>query len=124
MGTCQSTSPVGVFDINPLNQEAGGTPYTVMAFAPKPFASPSGPNWPAPGSLGMTTYFINILVTGMSGPVNYTYAMLTGNGPNPYGCSGLGSSYNPINHLTDPVPACRTLWYAQVVPFNAMIMFG
>ncbi len=124
MAGCQSTSPVGVFDINPLNQEAGGTPYTVMAFAKAPFASPSAPNWPAPGSLGMTTYFIQILVAGMAGPVNYTYPMLLGNGANPYGCSGLGPNYNPLNHLLDPVTLCRTQWYAQVVPFNAMIMFG
>ncbi len=126
MGGCQSTTPAGVFDINPLNQEIGGTPYTVMVFTGAPFTQPSAPNWPAPGSLKMTTYFINILVAGMSGPVNYTYAMLlnqTGS-PNPFSCTGLGPNYNPINHLLDANPKCRTNWYAQVVPFNAMIMFG
>ncbi len=121
---CNANNQPGVFDINPTNQEMGGTPYTVMAFASSPFGSPSGPNWPAPGSLGMTTYFIQILVAGMSGPVNYTYSMLMGQGGNPLGCGGLGPNYNPLSHLNDPVAPCRTNWYAQVVPFNAMIMFG
>ncbi len=122
MPGCQSTTPFGVFDINPLNQEMGGPPYTVIAFSNAPFGGATGINWPRLG--GQVTYFIQILVAGMAGPVNYTYAQILGQGTNPYGCSGLGPGYNPYNHLNDPIAQCRTQWYAQVVPFNAMIVFG
>ncbi len=116
---CQSTSPVGVFDINPLNQEAGGAPYVALISAKTPFGAPTGSQWQS------ATYFISLLVSGMSGPVNYTYGMLTGQAgqANPYGCSGLNANYNPLNHLYDPIKACRTQWYAQVIPFVGMVVF-
>ena len=114
---CQLTTQPGVFDINPLNQEAGGTPYIALISAKTPFGAPTGTQWQS------ATYFISLLVSGMSGPTNYTYAMLMNNGVNPYGCTGLGPNYNPINHLNDPNPKCRTDWYAQVIPFVGMVVF-
>ena len=106
-----------VFDVNPLNQETGGTPLVILMASKTNFKS----DWPI--SFTANSYFINILVSGMSGPVNYTYGMLTGIGPNPFGCSGLGAGYNPINHLSDPIRACRTNWYAQVIPFIGMVVY-
>lgn len=114
---CQPTSPPGVFDINPLNQETGGTPYVVLINAKVPFGAATSSQWQS------ATYFISVLVSGMQGPVNYTYAMLTGNGINPYGCSGLNANYNPYSHLLDPIQKCRTQWYAQVIPFIGMVVF-
>ena len=114
---CQLTTAPAVFDINPTNQEAGGTPYVALINAKVPFGSPTGSQWQS------ATYFISLLVSGMSGPVNYTYAMLTGAGANPFGCTGLGPNYNPILHLSDPILACRTQWYAQVIPFIGMVVF-
>lgn len=115
---CQLTTQAGVFDINPLNQETGGTPYVVLINAKVPFGAPIGSQWQS------ATYFISLLVSGMAGPVNYTYAMLTQTGQaNPFACGGLGPTYNPINHLLDPNPKCRTQWYAQVIPFIGMVVF-
>ncbi len=114
---CQSSTQPAVFDINPLNQEQGGTPYVVLVGAKTPFTAPAATNWLT------STYFISILVSGMSGPVNYTYSMLQGVGGNPYGCSGLNANYNPFQHLADPIPRCRTNWYAQVIPFVGMVVF-
>lgn len=116
---CQATTQPAVFDINPLNQEQGGTPYVVVVGAKTPFAAPSATNWLT------STYFISILVSGMSGPVNYTYAMLQGQvgQANPYACTGLGANYNPLAHLADANPKCRTQWYAQVIPFVGMVVF-
>lgn len=115
---CSLTSPAGVFDINPLNQETGGTPYVVTVYAKTAFATGTPFNWP-----NSATYFISILVSGMAGPVNYTYAQLTGVGPNPNGCSGLMLNYNPHDHINDPIPACRSSWYAQVIPFIGMVVY-
>lgn len=116
---CQPTTQPGVFDINPLNQETGGTPYAAIINAKVPFGAPASSQWQS------ATYFISLLVSGMSGPVNYTYAMLTGatGAANPFGCTGLNSNYNPINHLLDPNVKCRTQWYAQVIPFIGMVVF-
>ncbi len=111
---CAATSPTGVFDINVFNQDTGGTPYVMLAYAKTPFSTGSPNTW------GSATFFMSILVSGMAGPSNYTYAQLAGVGPNPYGCSGLGATYNPILHLTDPIVVCRTTWYAQVIPFIGM----
>jgi len=113
---CKAGVPAGVFDINLLDQEKGGTPYVVLVYPKTPFSTGTANNWANVG-----TYYLSILVSGMSGPSNYTYAMLTGTGqPNPFNCAGLGVNYNPINHLTDPIVACRTSWYAQVIPFVGM----
>lgn len=116
---CQLTTQSAVFDINPLNQEQGGAPYVVLIGAKTPFGAPTGTQWQT------ATYFISLLVSGMSGPVNYTYAMLQGQTgqANPFGCTNLGSNYNPYNHLYDPNPKCRTQWYAQVIPFIGMVVF-
>jgi FlaG/FlaF family flagellin (archaellin) len=116
---CQSTTQPAVFDINPLNQETGGTPYVALINAKVPFGAPTGSQWQS------ATYFISLLVSGMAGPANYTYAMLTAQlgATNPYGCTGLGSTYNPINHLLDSNVKCRTQWYAQVIPFIGMVVF-
>ena len=114
---CKSTTPPSVFDINPLDQEVGGTPYIVLVSAKTPFSS----QWPQ--QFGTDSLFINILLSGMAGPSNYTYQMLIGAGSNPFGCSGLGPAYNPINHLADPITACRSTWYAQVIPFIGMVVY-
>ncbi len=114
---CSSTVPPAVFDINPTNQETGGTPYTVVVNAKTAFSNPTTSQWQS------ATYFMSILVSGMAGPQNYTYAMLTGNGNNPFNCPGLGANYNPILHLSDTNPECRTQWYAQVIPFIGMVVY-
>ncbi len=116
---CQPTTQPAVFDINPLNQETGGTPYVGLIAAKVAFGAPTGSQWQS------ATYFISLLVSGMSGPVNYTYAMLTAQpgALNPFGCTGLGANYNPINHLLDSNVKCRTQWYAQVIPFIGMVVF-
>ena len=114
---CSVTSPIGVFDINTFNQDTGGTPYVMMAYAKTPFSTG------APNTWGSATFFMSILVSGMAGPTNYTYAQLSGTGPNPNSCGGLGPTYNPLNHLTDPIAACRTSWYAQVIPFIGMVVY-
>ncbi len=116
-GQCVSGSPPGVFDINPFNQETGGTAYTVLVYNLNPFGTGRVKQWQS------ASYFMSIMVSGMSGPVNYTYAMLAGGGANPYGCSGLGATYNPRDHLLDPIPACRSQWYAQVIPFIGMVVY-
>jgi len=114
---CSATSPIAVFDINTFNQDTGGTPYVMLAYAKTPFATGSANVW------GSATFFMSILVSGMAGPANYTYAQLTGLGPNPNSCGGLGPTYNPFNHLLDPIVACRTSWYAQVIPFIGMVVY-
>jgi len=114
---CSVTSPIGVFDINTFNQDTGGTPYVMLAYAKTPFSTGSSNVW------GSATFFMSILVSGMAGPSNYTYAQLTGIGANPNSCGGLGPAYNPFNHLTDPITACRTSWYAQVIPFIGMVVY-
>jgi hypothetical protein len=106
-----------VFDINPADQENGGTPVVLLMASRSNFKS----DWPQ--NFVSNSYFINILVSGMAGPVNYTSAMLRGLGPNPLGCSGLGASYNPYAHLNDPISACRSTWYAQVIPFIGMVVY-
>ncbi len=115
---CSSGGPPAVFDINPFDQQTGGNPYVVLVYPKTPFTTGTPYNWPA-----SATYFISILVSGMAGPVNYTYAQLIGSGPNPYGCTGIGPNYNPHDHLLDPNPMCRTQWYAQVIPFIGMVVY-
>src|SRR5437867_1340361 len=114
---CSVTSPIAVFDINTFNQDTGGTPYVMLAYAKSPFSTGSANVW------GSATFFMSILVSGMAGPSNYTFAQLTGTGPNPNSCGGLGPGYNPFNHLIDPIVACRTSWYAQVIPFIGMVVY-
>ncbi len=106
-----------VFDINVANQEVGGAPTIVLVATNHPFNTDWGRNW------GTDSMFINILISGMAGPANYTYQQLVGNGPNPRNCLGLGPSYNPINHLNDAIVACRSSWYAQVIPFIGMVIY-
>ena len=114
---CSVSSPAGVFDINPLNQEVGGNPYVVMVYNRNPFGVGQTKTWQS------ATYFMSILVSGMAGPANYTYSMLQGIGSNPANCAGLGPNYNPHDHLTDPIAACRTTWYAQVIPFIGLVAY-
>ena len=117
--TCARTIQPTVFDIDPFDQQTGGAPYTVLvANTGGAFSLPTKNSWAKPG-----VYFISILVSGMSGPINYTYAQLTGAAANPYGCAGLNANYNPISHLSDPIPACRSTWYAQVIPFIGMVVY-
>ncbi len=106
-----------VFDINVANQEIGGTPTVVLVAVNTPFKADWGRNW------GTDSMFINILISGMAGPSNYTYSQLIGSGPNPRNCLGLGAGYNPINHLNDAIVACRSSWYAQVIPFIGMVIY-
>jgi len=109
---CSVTSPVAVFDINTFNQDTGGTPYVMLAYAKTPFSTGSANVW------GSATFFMSILVSGMAGPTNYTYGQLSGIGANPNSCGGLGPAYNPFNHLNDPIVA-----YAQVIPFIGMVVY-
>ncbi len=119
---CSAAIPSAVFDINTFNQDTGGTPYIVLAYATTAYTPGGTYNWPNPGGIGLS-YFISILVSGMAGPANYTYSQLAGTGPNPYSCGGLGPAYNPLNHLNDPIIACRSTWYAQVIPFIGMVVY-
>lgn len=116
---CSRAIQPTVFDIDPFDQQTGGTPYTALvANTGGAFGLPTKNAWAKPG-----VYFISILISGMAGPVNYTYAQLTGTAANPYGCTGLGTNYNPILHLNDAIPACRSTWYAQVIPFIGVVVY-
>lgn len=115
---CSSSISPAVFDINPFDQQTGGTPYAVLMATTNAFSLGETATWSQKGA-----WYISILVSGMAGPVNYTYAQLTGGAGNPYGCPGLGPSYNPILHVNDPIKACRTTWYAQVIPFIGMVVY-
>jgi len=97
-----------VFDVDPLDQETGGTPTVILAAAKTAFRS----DWPL--SFIADSYFINILISGMAGPVNMTYGQIL---------ARWGPSYNPLNHLNDPDPTARTEWYAQVIPFIGMTVY-
>jgi len=115
---CSVGVPAAVFDINVFDQETGGTPYVVLAYSLTPFTPGGTYNWP-----GTATYFMSVLVSGMGGPSNYTYAQLRGIGANPNSCGGLGPAYNPRAHMNDPIVACRTTWYSQVIPFIGMVVY-
>src|SRR2546425_8482194 len=86
---CSATSPIAVFDINTFNQDTGGTPYVMIAYAKSPFATGSANVW------GSATFFMSILVSGMAGPAHYTYAPLTRGGPQPNRCGGVRASGQP-----------------------------
>jgi flagellin-like protein len=116
---CSPGVPAAVFDINLFNQETGGTPYAMLAYTTTPFTAGGTYNWPS-----TATYFMSILISGMAGPSNYTYAQLQGIGSNPNSCGGLGPNYNPRLHLLDPIVACRTQWYSQVIPFVGMVVYS
>jgi flagellin-like protein len=108
---CAAGVPPAVLDINPLNQEKGGSPYELMIYNKAPFAVGSEFNWP---SSYAGSAFLNILVSGMSGPVNMTYQQIL---------SRWGPTYNPHDHLLDGDPSTRTQWYAQVIPFIGMVLY-
>src|SRR5438093_5801995 len=108
---CSVTSPIAVFDINTFNQDTGGTPYVMLAYAKTPFSTGSANVW------GSATFFMSILVSGMAGPTNYTYGQLPRIRANPNSRRGLGPAYNPFHPLNDPIVACRTSWCARVRPF-------
>ena len=97
-----------VFDIDPFDQEKGGTPTEVLAAAKSPFRN----DWPT--TFRAETLFINILISGMMGPTNMTYAQIV---------ARWGPTYNPYTHLNDADPATRTQWYAQVIPFIGMVVY-
>ena len=97
-----------VFDIEPLDQETGGTPLILLMAAKSAFRA----DWPQ--TFVSDSYFLNILVSGMAGPVNMTYSEIL---------ARWGPSYNPLDHLNDPDPATRTQWYAQVIPFIGMTVY-
>jgi flagellin-like protein len=97
-----------VFDINPLDQEEGGAPVIILAAAKTAYRT----DWPV--SFIADSYFINILVSGMAGPLNLTYQQIL---------DRWGPSYNPYDHLNDVDPATRTTWYAQVIPFIGMTVY-
>jgi len=98
-----------VFDIDPLDQETGGRPVEILVASKSAFKN----DWPVQ-NLGQGTYFISILVSGMSGPENMTYQQIV---------NLWGPGYNPYDHLNDPNPALRTQWYAQVIPFIGMTVY-
>lgn len=97
-----------VFDINPFDQETGGAPTVVLLVSTSAFSCCSVQNWVA-GS-----YFMSILVSGMSGPADMTYQQII---------ARWGAGYNPYDHLNDADPATRTQWYAQVIPFIGMTVY-
>lgn len=97
-----------VFNINPLDQETGGAPLIVLVAAKTAFKS----DWPI--SFVADSYFINILVSGMAGPVNMTYQQIL---------DRWGPTYNPFDHQNDADPTTRTQWYAQVIPFIGMTVY-
>ena len=97
-----------VFDIDPLDQEKGGASTEVLAAAKSAFRG----DWPA--NFRQETLFINILISGMAGPVNMTYSQIV---------ARWGPTYNPITHLNDVDPTTRTSWYAQVIPFIGMVVY-
>ena len=97
-----------VFDVNPLDQETGGSPLIVLVAAKTAFKS----DWPI--SFVADSYFINILVSGMAGPVNMTYQQIL---------DRWGPTYNPFDHQNDADPTTRTQWYAQVIPFIGMTVY-
>ncbi len=97
-----------VFDIDPLNQEKGGTPTEVLTAAKSAFRS----DWPA--NFRAETLFVNILISGMAGPANMTYSQIV---------ARWGPAYNPLAHLNDVDPTTRTTWYAQVIPFIGMVVY-
>jgi hypothetical protein len=106
---CVAGIPNAVLDINPLNQEKGGNPYELMIYNKVPFGAGSSYTWPQSAS-----YFLNILVSGMAGPVNMTYQQIL---------DRWGPTYNPYDHLRDVDPTTRTQWYAQVIPFIGMVTY-
>src|SRR2546430_11515445 len=64
---CDWSSDVCSSDlINTFNQDTGGTPYVMLAYAKTPFSTGSANVW------GSATFFMSILVSGMAGPTNYT----------------------------------------------------
>jgi flagellin-like protein len=97
-----------LFDINPLDQETGGTPTEVLLVTTQAYTCCSVQNW-VTGS-----YFMSILVSGMAGPLNMTYQQIL---------DRWGPTYNPYDHLNDADPATRTQWYAQVIPFIGMTVY-
>jgi len=97
-----------VFDINPLDQEEGGASVVILAAAKTAFRT----DWPV-GFIS-DSYFINILVSGMAGPVNMTYQQIV---------DRWGAGYNPYDHLNDVDLSTRTQWYAQVIPFIGMTVY-
>ncbi|HEX9340206.1 MAG TPA: type IV pilin N-terminal domain-containing protein [Thermoplasmata archaeon] len=94
-----------VFDINPLNQETGGTPVAILAVTRTAFTCCTTTTW------GSDSFFPSILVSGISGPLNMTYQQII---------SRWGANYNPFDHLNDVDLSMKTQWYAQVIPFIAM----
>lgn len=97
-----------VFDIDPFDQETGGTPIVTLLVVKTAFTCCTTNNWVS------DSYFMNILVSGMSGPKNMTYQQII---------NRWGPTYNPYTHLNDADPTTRTEWYAQVIPFIGMTVY-
>ena len=57
---------------------------------------------------------MNILVSGMAGPMGMSYSQII---------SRWGATYNPIDHVNDADPTTRTSWYAQVIPFIGIVVY-
>src|SRR5256712_1785075 len=88
---CSVTSPIAVFDINTFNQDTGGTPYVMLAYAKTPFSTGSANVW------GSATFFMSILVSGMAGPPHYTYPPLHRTGANPNNRRGARPAVHPAH---------------------------
>jgi len=97
-----------VFDIDPFNQEKGGAPTVALFAAKTPFRN----DWPL--NFITNNLFVNVLVSGMMGPVNMTYQQIL---------NRWGPTYNPFTHVNDVDPSTRTVWYAQVIPFIGMTVY-
>jgi hypothetical protein len=97
-----------VFDVNLLDQETGGAPTEVLMAAKTAY----NVDWPY--SFLSDTLYLNILVSGMSGPQGMSYGQIL---------TRWGATYNPYTHLNDADPTTRTQWYAQVIPFIGMVVY-
>ncbi len=107
-GTLNDFQYAQVFDVDPFDQEKGGTPTELLIAAKTAFKN----DWPQ--SFVANNLFVTILISGMQGPNNMTYQQII---------NRWGPLYNPIDHLNDADLTTRTLWYAQIIPFIGMTVY-
>ncbi len=100
---------VNLLDINPGDQEAGGTPQEILFSASQAFGNPKNP----PNFQKTEAYFVTMLISGIMGPSHMTWEDIQ---------EQWGSNYNPYDHLDDP-EATKTYFYAQVVPFIGLVVY-
>ncbi|TLZ99715.1 MAG: type IV pilin [Methanobacteriota archaeon] len=105
-----------VVDINPSNPDGGGVPSELFLAAANPFASVSLPTLPAlvSGNTNAGTYMVEIIVSGIAGPISMTYGQII---------TRWGATYNPYDHLNDADPTTRTQWYSQLIQFGLVTIY-